>query len=458
MFLSNGTRLTFEVLKNWLSFHASYGTLPGMQLCIRKRNAVVFNQAVGRADQKSWDKLSTDHLFPLLDQSKMVTSCACFMLQEEGFLSLSEPVSDYLPEIAGHWNRQARSITIRDLLTHRSGFVRSGLDSSCWERQQPFPSTKELLHQASLADIVYEPNTCSKYSDFGFALLGLALSEAVRTPYKAFVRDNIFSKIRKNLILPDYDETAKEPYAQIYSKLHLHGKPLRLNPVPVNTFAPAIGGYATAESASAFFYEFLYGDKLISKQSQREIKGTFWPALNSKDYWLGHGIEKTKIGEKEFLSHAGESSGFLTQSKVYEPNELIVSLNTHAQQKPLPLIPEIMILIEKMNSVFSPSQEGSKATISPPLLNVTSGSLFVLGYNYAVEVPLFTETPGSDAAILKKTEKGFISHDRAATYPVGEATLFNRTSRGEILSVTQSGSRLIPLSAFFKRHAPLQNG
>src|SRR5690606_33764373 len=95
--------------------------------------------AIGLAHARGWRHLEADDLrrpdaiFRIASMSKLVTSVAALMLQEEGKLLLSDPVSKYVPEFARttvavprdgggyHVVPTDRPITIRDLLTHPSG-------------------------------------------------------------------------------------------------------------------------------------------------------------------------------------------------------------------------------------------------------------------------------------------------------------------------------------------------
>jgi CubicO group peptidase (beta-lactamase class C family) len=99
----------------------------------------VYERAVGWADREASRRMTTDAIFRIASQTKALTSVALMTLVEEGKISLSDPVSRYIPEFAhtsvavpGETGRTIvparRQITIRDLLTHTAG-ISYGTDS-----------------------------------------------------------------------------------------------------------------------------------------------------------------------------------------------------------------------------------------------------------------------------------------------------------------------------------------
>src|SRR5690606_5450388 len=107
--------------------------LPGGVLLVTREGDVVLEHAFGWRDLEADDLMRPDAIFRIASMSKLVTSVAALMLQEEGKLLLSDPVSKYIPEFArttvavprdgGGYDvvPADRPITIRDLLTHTSG-------------------------------------------------------------------------------------------------------------------------------------------------------------------------------------------------------------------------------------------------------------------------------------------------------------------------------------------------
>src|SRR5690606_39492241 len=91
--------------------------------------------------------MAPDTMFRIASQTKAIVSTAVMMLQEEGKLLIGDPVGNYLPEFrettvavprnGGGYDvvPARRPITIRDLLTHTSGFgYGTGVATDRWQQ------------------------------------------------------------------------------------------------------------------------------------------------------------------------------------------------------------------------------------------------------------------------------------------------------------------------------------
>ena len=100
----------------------------------------VYERAVGWADKEAGVRMAPNTIFRIASQTKAITSVAILSLMEEGKLSLTDPVSRYIPSFAGSKvavrNGDAveivpakRAINLRDLLTHTAG-ISYGTDAT----------------------------------------------------------------------------------------------------------------------------------------------------------------------------------------------------------------------------------------------------------------------------------------------------------------------------------------
>src|SRR5690349_11554211 len=74
--------------------------VPGVVALVTDRQRVLYQGAFGVADVSSGRPLAQDALFRIASMTKPVTSVALMQLVEQGKLSLDDPASKYLPELA----------------------------------------------------------------------------------------------------------------------------------------------------------------------------------------------------------------------------------------------------------------------------------------------------------------------------------------------------------------------
>src|SRR5437899_5845028 len=103
----------------------------GIVTLIGRDGKVVDLNASGFQDVESRTAMRTDTIFRIASMSKPITSVAVMMLYEEGKLLLTDPVSKFIPAFKtstvkaadGTTTPARRGITVRDLLSHRSGIT-----------------------------------------------------------------------------------------------------------------------------------------------------------------------------------------------------------------------------------------------------------------------------------------------------------------------------------------------
>jgi CubicO group peptidase (beta-lactamase class C family) len=111
--------------------------IAGAVAVVMRDGEIVYERAMGWADREAGRRMTPGHIFRIASQTKAITSVAALMLAEEGKLSLSDPVSRWLPSFAhttvavktdsGRVLVPAqRPITVKDLLTHTSGISYGG--------------------------------------------------------------------------------------------------------------------------------------------------------------------------------------------------------------------------------------------------------------------------------------------------------------------------------------------
>src|SRR6476469_9226559 len=115
----------------------------GIVTLVARDGKMIDLQAFGFADVDARTPMKSDSIFRIASMTKPITSVAAMMLFEEGKLALTDPVSKFIPafrdmKVLARATPGAeptltparRQITVRDLLTHRSGLTYGFLDGA----------------------------------------------------------------------------------------------------------------------------------------------------------------------------------------------------------------------------------------------------------------------------------------------------------------------------------------
>ena len=102
---------------------ASFPDLPGIAIVVIKDDKPIFLRAYGMADKEAGVKADTDTLYYIASSTKSFTALAAAMLDKEGKIKFSDPLTKYTPGIRFK-NDIPDKITIRDKTCCRSAYSR----------------------------------------------------------------------------------------------------------------------------------------------------------------------------------------------------------------------------------------------------------------------------------------------------------------------------------------------
>ena len=251
----------------------SNATVSGAVTLVAKGGKVLQLEAVGFSDLAAKKPMKADDLFWIASMTKPITGAAVLMLQDEGKLSVDDPVEKYLPEFKGQWlvsertketltlKRPSRPITLRDLLTHTSGL--GSLDSP-----RPNATLAELVMGYSQLTLQSEPGTKWSYNNPGINTLGRVVELVSGKPFAVFLEERLL----KPLAMKDTTFWPTPAQAQRIAKSYQPGPDNKglaetdvyfLRGLPVTdrtrTPAPAGGLFSTAADIAKFYQMMLNG-------------------------------------------------------------------------------------------------------------------------------------------------------------------------------------------------------
>jgi CubicO group peptidase (beta-lactamase class C family) len=156
-----------------------------------EQGQIIYEKAFGWRDlnKRHKDSLRVDDAFQLSSDSKMFTAEAIMLLNAQGKLSYDDDVRKYIPELP------YEGITIRQLLTHRSGLPRyDAMADKHWpDRRKPFSNEAMIKMMAEKVPMPYNaPDVCFFYNNINYALLASVVEQASGERFEDFMRERIF--------------------------------------------------------------------------------------------------------------------------------------------------------------------------------------------------------------------------------------------------------------------------
>ena len=148
--------------------------VPGMALAVVKDDKVVLTHGFGVTDVETETPVTPETIFAIGSCTKAFTATVVGMFVDEGKISWDDSITDYLPYFTMDINstEEDAEITIRDLLSHRTGFVRMGLLFGSGKIPR-----EEVLHDATAAEPYAGFREKFYYSNVMYMSAGIAASK-----------------------------------------------------------------------------------------------------------------------------------------------------------------------------------------------------------------------------------------------------------------------------------------
>jgi CubicO group peptidase (beta-lactamase class C family) len=186
------------------------GLLAGAVTLVWQAGQVLQVNELGYRDVDAGLPMQRDTIFRIASMTKPVTVAAAMSLAEEGKLSLTDPVTKWLPELAnmrvlldprGPLDRTEparRPITVDDLMTHRSGlaysFSVSGPLSKAYGRMSFRQDQDRWLAELATLPLAHQPGDRLTYSH-ATDVLGIALSRIEGKSLADVLSERIFGPL-----------------------------------------------------------------------------------------------------------------------------------------------------------------------------------------------------------------------------------------------------------------------
>ncbi len=169
------------------------GEIIGAEVLIIKDGKAAFHEAIGWNDRERKTPLQRNSIYRMRSMTKPLVGTAVLMLMEEGEFSLDAAVATILPSFD---TERARSITIRELLTHTSGLGNHGEDDIGLPRDaDEYETLRTLVDDVGRIGILRTPGRFY-YSDSGSATLGAIVAEVAGMPVEEFIEARILVPLR----------------------------------------------------------------------------------------------------------------------------------------------------------------------------------------------------------------------------------------------------------------------
>ena len=315
-----------QLLKDW--------NTPGIGVGIVINDKLLFAKGYGYRDYGRKLPFTPTTLCPIASNSKLFTAVAAGMLVEQGKLTWDKPVRDAVPTVQFYNDQLNNNVTLRDMLSHRTGVTRHDL---IWFKS-PF-TRKELFEKLKYLEPQQPMRETFLYNNLMFSAAGYIIELKSGKTWEKYVRENIFEPLDMNtstytisdmLKLPDHGV----PYREKRDSFELYQIPYYEDTEGV---APAGAIISNINELSHWLVALMNDGNYNGRQvlPPNVLKATMQPAIGLPNalgealgYWevlnpdYGMGRQTASYRGHLMTFHGGDLPGFHSQVS-FLPNEKI---------------------------------------------------------------------------------------------------------------------------------------
>src|SRR5271169_6844195 len=306
-----------KTLKDW--------NAPGVGVGIVVNDKLVFAKGYGFRDYEKKLPFTPRTMSPIASNTKLFTAIAAGMLVEEGKLTWDKPVRDSVPTIRFYNDQLNNSVTLRDMLSHRTGITRH---DTIWYKSDF--SRKELFEKLVYLEPEEPMRETFLYNNLMFAAVGYLIELQSGKTWERFVKERIFEPLQMNSTSFTIADMLKQPefgvgFTERRDSFELYKIP---DYEDISGVAPCGAIVSNIDDMSHWLIALMNDGKYQGKQvlPSDVLKQTLQPAIalpntaaEQRGWWeslnaaYGMGRQTTDYRGHLVTMHGGDLPGFHTQ-------------------------------------------------------------------------------------------------------------------------------------------------
>ena len=163
---------------------------PGVAIAVLRGDDVLYRAAHGQRDVEQGLPLTPDTRFAMASVTKSFTAMSVALLVDEGKLAWDQPIREVVPELILHDAYATAHLSLRDMLSHRSGLPRH--DLAAWRLDLPRAEFVKRMRHLRLSAGFREK---FQYNNLMYYLTAHVVERVTGQRWEDFVRERIFEPL-----------------------------------------------------------------------------------------------------------------------------------------------------------------------------------------------------------------------------------------------------------------------
>lgn len=331
----------------------------GFAVAIVEKNKLIYSNGFGYRDYENKKPATANTLFAIGSCTKAFTSSLLGLLEKDGKVSLDEKATQYLPELHFFNDNMNDHITLRDMMSHRTGLPRHDYSWYLFKSGSRDSLMRRIQYQEPTAGIREK----WQYNNFMFLLQGMITEKITGKTWEQNVKEKIFTPLgmsRSNFSVTDLtkNEDASVGYGvkndSVIEKLDYYNIDAMGPAGSINSSVNEMANWVIAWINSGKFNrkEILpsnYTSQAMS--SQMVIAGALPdkenPDIHLSNYGLGWFLSSYRGHYR--VEHGGNIDGFSASTCFFPSDSIGIIVLTNQNNSPVPSLARNIIADRMLN-------------------------------------------------------------------------------------------------------------
>jgi CubicO group peptidase (beta-lactamase class C family) len=334
-----------RVLKDW---HAA-----GFAVAVVEKNKVVYAKGFGYRDYENKIPVSANTLFAIGSCTKAFTASMLGILRQDGKVDFDKPVRNYLPELKFYKDDMNNKITLRDMMSHRTGLPRHDYSWYFFST----PSRDSLIHRIEYMEPSSGLREKWQYNNFMFLAQGVTIEKITGKKWEDNIREKIFLPLGMSSSVFSIEDLMKSNDAAIGYEAKKDSIISKMDYYHIDAMGPAGSINSSVNDMSKWVITWINGGKCEGKEiipsaytseaiSSQMIIGAALPEKEKTDIYFanyGFGWFLASYRGHYRVEHGGNIDGFSASTCLFPSDSVGIIVLSNQNNSSVPAIARNLI-------------------------------------------------------------------------------------------------------------------
>ncbi|MGK0413818.1 MAG: CubicO group peptidase (beta-lactamase class C family) [Polaribacter sp.] len=319
----------------------------GFAIAIVKGNEIIYTKGFGYRDIENITPATSNTVFAIGSTTKAFTASLMGILQDQGKVDFKTSPRTYVPELKFFNSEMNTQITIKDLMTHRTGLPRHSQAWKTFETNSKDEFIARIAHQEPVASV----RSKFRYNNFMYFVQGVIAERLTDKSWEQNIEQNLFEPLQMSSSTANI-EGLKNSNEAALGYYFDNGVTTEIDYKDIGIMSPAGGINSSVNDMSKWMIAWLNKGQYKGKQilptkyvkeamsSQMIISGKFPRKTDPSSfmYNYGYGWFITSYKGHYRVDHGGNIEGFTANIALYPADDLGIVVLSNQNRSGVPQI------------------------------------------------------------------------------------------------------------------------